>query len=246
MTFQTFIFVHNQDIILDFIRHKKFNNFSNLTYVFLGKNDISKLENLDNVIIARNLENNIEEYPKLTSYTGWYALWKNNLLKGKYINLFEYDINTISNLEEILNEVIETKKFDIFGYIPHNVHSYEYLRHTPWSQNLITSLIKNYNINIIDFIESLPKNTICSMTSNHTFKLDRFNEYMEWVDILVNDIKKSIFSGHEIERSISVFYLLNQIPYKILNNTITHFQFDSHQTQGIGEQKFINNYNKLL
>jgi len=69
---------------------------------------------------------------------------------------------------------------------------------------------------------------------------------MEWVDILVNDIKKSIFSGHEIERSISVFYLLNQIPYKILNNTITHFQFDSHQTQGIGEQKFINNYNKLL
>ena len=72
--YETFIFIHDQDYLLDFENKGKLNNLKSYKYVFLGNRPIDKIENLSNVIVARNLPNNIEEYPKLTSYTGWYAL----------------------------------------------------------------------------------------------------------------------------------------------------------------------------
>jgi len=71
---ETFIFVHDENIILDYINAKKFSNIKNLKYVFVGNNDVDKIKNLNNVIICKNLPHNLENYPKLTSFTGWYAL----------------------------------------------------------------------------------------------------------------------------------------------------------------------------
>jgi hypothetical protein len=246
MKIQTFIFVHNQDIILDFIKNNKFNELSNLRYVFLGSGDTSKLNRLNNVIIAKNLPYNMEEYPKLTSYTGWYAIWKNNLVKGDYINLFEYDINVDKDLETKIINTLETENIDVFGYIPFNVHHYNFLKHLPWCEKLINSLKSIYNINITEVLSNFPPNKECSMTSNHTMSKKSFEMYMEWIDKMIKSIRESNLSGHEVERSISVFYLLKNLSYKILVGSLIHYQFDSHQTQGIGQEKFINNYKNLI
>ena len=104
MSTQTFIFVHDQQIILDYLRVDKFKQLDNLIYVFVGNGDISKIEGKYNVIICRNLPINIEEFPKLTSFTGWYAIWKNKLYNEDFINLFEYDINLSSNFNEVIND----------------------------------------------------------------------------------------------------------------------------------------------
>ena len=84
------------------------------------------------------------------------------------------------------------------------------------------------------------------MTSNHTLSKNVFIKYMEWMDKLIDDIKMSPLSGHQTERSISIFYLLHNISYTILNGCLEHFQFDSHKTQGISQQKFITQYKNLL
>lgn len=246
MTNQTYIFVHNQQIILDYLRVGKFNQLDKLTYVFLGKGDISKIKNLSNVIICRNLPINIEEYPKLTSFTGWYAIWKNKLYNENFINLFEYDVNLSDNFNEsFINNT--SSNTDIVGYIPFNPHHYDFLKHLPWSLELLTSINKNYNIDVLTEINKLPNDMICSMTSNHTFSRKSFEQYMEWIEPMINDIKKSELSGHLVERSISTFYLLNKLKnVVILPNILHHFQFDSHKTQGISEQKIIDNYEKLL
>jgi hypothetical protein len=246
MKFQTFIFVHDQKIILDFIKHNKFSHLSNLKYVFVGSGTTDKIETLENVVIAKNLDDNIEQYPKLTSYTGWYAIWKNNLIDSDYIHLFEYDVNVSSQLENLITKKLSFHKTEIFGYITLNVHHFNYLGHSPWSQNLVESISKNYQTNIIDLVISLPSDTNCSMTSNHTFSKDGFEKYMTWVNPLIEDIKKSPLSGHEVERSISCFYILNNISNEIIPNVLEHFQFDSHETQGIGKNKILQNYDKLL
>jgi hypothetical protein len=77
-------------------------------------------------------------------------------------------------------------------------------------------------------------------------KKETFNKYMDWISPMVDEIKLSYFSGHEVERSISIFYLLNKLKYKILEGKIQHFQFNSHGTQKISQDKFKNNYQKLL
>jgi hypothetical protein len=246
MSTQTFIFVHNQQIILDYLRVDKFKQLDNLIYVFVGNGDISKIEGKYNVIICRNLPINIEEFPKLTSFTGWYAIWKNKLYNEDFINLFEYDINLSSNFNEVINDNLISET-NIIGYIPFNPHQYDFLKHSPWSLELLKSINSNYGINTLEKVSELPNNTTCSMTSNHTFSKKSFEEYMEWMEPMIDDIKISDLSGHQVERSISVFYLLKNLKnVKIIPNILHHFQFDSHKTQGIGEDKLINNYEKLL
>jgi hypothetical protein len=67
--------------------------------VFVGNRPIDKIEDLSNVIISRNYEGNLEDYPQLTSFTGWYTLWKHNLIDSEYVNLFEYDIDYVPDFE---------------------------------------------------------------------------------------------------------------------------------------------------
>lgn len=246
ITTQTFIFVHDQNIVLDFKKHNKFLILENVKYVFLGDKVCDLIKDFDDVIICRELPNNIEEYPKLTSFSGWYAIWKNNLYDSDYINLFEYDINLMDNFYENYNKSLLNKS-NVIGYIPFNPQDYNFIGHSIWSSELINSINKNYNIDTHKVIKKLPKNYICSMTSNHTMNKKTFDEYMKWINPMVDDIKISKYSGHQMERSISLFYILNNINnIDVIPNILHHFQFDSHETQGISKSNFINNYNKLL
>jgi hypothetical protein len=246
MKIETFIFVHDQQIILDFLEHKKYSTLPNVKYVFLGDREIDKIINLNNVIIAKNQPYNMEDFPKLTSYTGWYCLWKNGLIDGDYLNLFEYDTNCSENLVSEIQKTISEENVDVIGYIPFSIHNYNYIGHIPWCEKLKESLKKEYDIDVTDFIKNQPESTICSMTSNHTMSKKSFEHYMDWIDKMILNIRKSSLSGHEVERSISLFYLLNNITYKILPNILTHYQFDSHRTQGISQNKLITHYQELL
>jgi len=244
MTIETFIFVHDQKIILDFIKNDKFKNLPNLKFLFLGSGEIDKIRDLQNVIISRELEYNIENYPKLTSFTGWYSIWKNNLSKSDFINLFEYDITISENFNETQNKKLI--KNTILGYIPFSPHNHNFIGHSPWIYELGQSIQKKYNINIKEFLKSVPNDFICSMTSNHTFDIGTFKKYMEWMEPMIDDIKISNFSGHMTERSISLFYILNGVKSVVIPNVLFHFQLNSHGTQSIPKEKFFNNYDKLV
>ena len=111
MTNQTFIFVHDQNIILDFERVGKFKDIDNLKYVFVSNNPSDKIKDMENVIIAKDYDDNIEKYNRtLIAYTGWYLIWKNKLATADYINLFEYDIILSPNFQKELKEIINEAK----------------------------------------------------------------------------------------------------------------------------------------
>jgi len=229
MNIQSFIFVHDQDILLEKIKSNVFSCLENVIYVFVGNKDVNKIENYSNVIICRNLPQNIENYPKLTSFTGWYALWKNNLINSDYINLFEYDIDISENFNMLFFEEF-IKDNEIIGYIPYNVHSPSFLGHPEVSEDLVKSISKNYHIDSYNYVKSLPQNVLCSLTSNHTFSRKAFIHYMNWVEPLIDDIKNSPKAGHQIERSIPLFYILNNIKTIIVPNILHHYQLNSHKT----------------
>jgi len=226
---QSFIFVHDQNIILDCINSNKFFNLNNLKYIFVGNGDTTLIKTNPNVIICKNLLFNIEEYPKLTSYTGWYALWKNNLYDADYINLFEYDVDISNNFNNIFSEDF-IQDNEVIGYIPYNVHDSSFLGYKQVSEDLVKSIYKNYNIDTYNYINFLPSDSLCSLTSNHTFNKKTFEQYMKWTEPMINDIKNSPVAGHQIERSIPLFYILNNIKTMIVPNIINHHQLNSHNT----------------
>ena len=63
MKIQTFIFAHKQEIIIDYIKSNKFKYLPNITYLLLGNGDSTNVENLENVVVAKNKESNREQFP---------------------------------------------------------------------------------------------------------------------------------------------------------------------------------------
>jgi hypothetical protein len=234
MKSQTFIFIHDQEILINYLNIGKFKSLPNLKFVFVGNGNTDKIENLENVIISKNLEGNIEQYPKFTSFTGWYSLWKNNLIDADYINLFEYDINLVSNFKEIQDEVFK-KNFDFIGYIPFPMNNFHYVKNNDWIKDIIPAIKKHYSVDINSIVTKklvLNPFEVWSSTSNSTFSKNSFNEYMTWFEKLIDDLKDGTTCGHAHERSISFYYLTHNKNVKIIPKVLTHFQLDSHKTQG--------------
>ncbi len=231
---ETFIFCHDQDIILDYESNGKFNHLTKYKYIFLGNRDTNKVENNDKVIIAKNLSYNIEEYPNINSFTGWYALWKNNLITTPYVNLFEYDIVLNKQFDQIVSKFIYDKN-KLLGYIPTQCSNYHFIDNKQWVEELFNSIKKVYRIDLERTIRqqmNKSPNMLWSSTSNTTMDVSFFKEYMTWFEPLFNEIKHSLTAGHAHERSITFFGLLKKEHVVILNNILKHYQLNSHGTQG--------------
>jgi len=225
----TLIFVHDQDIILSYENNKKFACFEDYKYIFLGMNDISKLSNIKNIIYARDLDSNMESYPKMCVYSGWYALFKNNLITKKFTNFFEYDISIVPDFALKQSELISDD--DIYGYLPMKIDS-GFIGNPSWSgklnefyDNLQYTISEKQLANSID---------TWSSTSNITMKKEFFYKYMNDSEALFDWIKGYDSVGHELERNLSVYYILNDnVKVSFLTGMISHYQLDSHKTQGI-------------
>jgi len=231
---KTFIFIHDQDLLLEFERIKKFIGFSNYKYVFVGNKPVDKLVDVPNVIISRNYEGNLENYPQLTSFTGWYTLWKHNLIDSEYVNLFEYDINYVPDFETHTYKFYYEKS-DMIGYIPFPANHVMFVRHKPFIDGLYNAIRTIYRIDLKSSVEeAINRGTFThwSSTSNTTFRKDVFDKYMNWFVPLVSLIKDDKNAGHYHERSITLFSILNKKRMSLTNGFIKHFQMDSHKTQG--------------
>ncbi len=141
---ETFIFVHDQDIIIKYENNNKFSNLNDYKYVFLGDRQTDKLTNYTNIIFANKFEDNYENYPKMTAYSGWYILYKYNLITKKYVNLFEYDVVLSQDFTEKQLELI-SENHHTYGYKPYDVNSC-FLSNPSWSNGLDNYYFKKYNI----------------------------------------------------------------------------------------------------
>lgn len=247
-TISTFIFAHKQEIILEYKKINKFKEFPLVKFVLVGNNDFNLVEDMDDVIIAKKYENNIENYPKFTSFTGWYVLWKNNLITTDFINLFEYDINYKSNVSSLFKKITNLN-FDFVGYLPMSVNEPCYLIDKRWTSDMIESIKKNYNVDMNKFFESFIKNNYnmsWSSTSNSTFSKEHFEGYMKWFEKIFEDLKNTEFPGHAHERSISFYYFINNLKVGIFPGFIEHFQLNSHETSPLEINRFDKLFNNLI
>lgn len=241
---QTFIFIHDQKIILDFIEKKRFSEFEDLTWVFLGDGEIDNIKHLSNLIHCRTLSENIENYKNLTSFTGWYALYKNNLINSTYVNLLEYDINYVEEFIDINKEIIK-KDFDFIGYVTTPISDPNYIKFTKFSDKLVKSIYEKTNIDILKIINDMNPNSVWSSSSNSTWKTSTLINYMEWFNQFLDDIVESEYCGHMHERSISFYYIINKLSIFLTNNLIKHFQLNSHNTSGFFQDRHKLYYNNL-
>ena len=213
MTASTFIFVHDQYIVLDYLAAGKFNDLPEVKYVFLGMQPTDQIEHLvdmGKVIIARNLPDNIEHFPNLVAWTGWYALVRNDLIKTEIVNLFEYDVNVT---EDWMQPTTSSAYF-----------WHAFADSVWWNYNDIRDELKRMKVYVGH--EPLP------MTSNYTLKTQRLKIFVDVLMQSSNIDAEHPQAGHIIERYCSSMFQL-EVNF---GDGLTHLYADSHGTQGRGDR----------
>ena len=210
---QTFIFVHDQEIVLDYIRAGKFNDLPNLKYIFLGSRPVDKIEGVENVVVARHLPYHIEDCPNLLAWTGWYAIVENGLIESKLINLFEYDVNIIGKWDQPQGDV---------AYFQHKETCEVWWNYNGIQPQLEEIMGKRATIHL----RQIP------MTSCYTLSSGRLEKIISKLLYEIPCEYEHPYAGHIAERLCS--YWLRQI--KFAPGKLEHLYADSHNTQGRGDQ----------
>jgi hypothetical protein len=244
----TFIFVHEQDIILRYEEIEKFDYLPDVKYVLVGKNACDLVENNKKVIIARKLKNNIENHPKFTSFTGWYALWKNGLINSDYVSLLEYDVIVQQSFSKVTQSLVD-QNIDFLGYVPMPVWAGCYLKYGQWTDRLFEVIKDVYQVEMKQFMEEFcakNPNLNWSSTTNSTFSKNFFDKYMTWFEKIFNEMKDFEFAGHAHERSISIFCFFKKAKVILQSGLLEHLQLNSHGTSPLPKGRFNKYFCKLL
>lgn len=207
---QTFIFVHKQEIIEDYIRCGKFSQLPNVQFVFLGDKPVDRIKDRQDVIIAREQEKNIESERLMVAWTGWYAIWANGHVNARLINLFEYDINIIGEWKQPKSPC---------GYVSHPGTDDQW-----WNFRGIQNQIEKAINQNRDYVDSIYKNRVMPMTSNYTLYLSMLGDFVNELPLI--EYKNEPMCGHIVERHCS--YRMRSLP--VNNGKISHLYADSHKT----------------
>jgi hypothetical protein len=228
MTNSYYIFVHDPEIINLLEERGEFKHLNNYQYVLLTNKEFNIDQ--DNIIISKNYKLNIEDHKNYLQFTGWYCLGANKIPKTDYITLLEYDVRVNDDLDTRINNAINDTKLDCYGYacLP---KTNSFLNNDVFSNGLIDYL-RTQNISAQDIISD-DHNPQWIVTSNVTIKTDVFLKLVRsnlFVNLL-NYLSNTKMSGHFLERFITVFLTLKTYSYGFIENCVTHYAVDSHNTQ---------------
>jgi hypothetical protein len=218
----TYIFCHDQNFILNSIENTRYDCLGKHYFVFLGFNEVDKIEGLENVIISRNLSDNIENNKHCLQYCGWYSIFKNTSLNSDYIRLIDYDVDILTPNNQTSYDIKSSMGFNFNFYFntgfPEHHKFNDYIKNK-LGFNLQFLIEKHYNKFIQDKWFSI---------GDVLIKTETFRNFMEWFYPVYLDNNDSNYFAHHFERYLTVYCLLNDIQYEVKENETIHRQLKSH------------------
>lgn len=228
MLIDFYIVVHSIDLINFFENTEKYKDLINYKYLLVGKHETDYSNN--KIIQCDKLPDNIEDKNYYLAYTGWYALSKNINLNTDYICLLEYDTDIMKNfnLNSFKDYIISTNN-ECYGLTCGDIKS-DIFNRTQFTDKMLDYL-KSINVR-----EIKPLTRKWITTNNIICKTKFFKEYIN--DSLITEffiyLNNHTMSGHFLERILTVYCFLKQIPFNIFEKSgLQHRGLDSHKTQNV-------------
>jgi hypothetical protein len=218
-----FIICHNKSLIPDTVH-----NLPNYKILLVGnQNNNTEYQNL---IQCSQLEYNIENYPLLCSFTGWYAVAKNFADSYKKVCLLEYDVQITDQFDKI-NQRYNNMNNSIVSYDKTLLHHYVFYKSTPW---LEIALKKVYNIQLIELLNSKMKNIVYwPVSTNHMLDMSTLISFIDWFMPMAELFKNDKLGSYVHERAFFIYCVLNDIRIEFSLNNLKHYQLCSHNNDDI-------------
>lgn len=201
----------------------------NLRYVLVGRTPFSFKLDREKIIVCNELQENIEHRPNLCSFTAWYAIQKNGLLKSDYVCLLEYDTQLRSNFHSLNEQIITRQKENrfILGYKKAAVDHAVFLKSSPWLEITLRDFLK---IDLQTFVSNHKhKNPYWLTTTNILLPSQRLIDFVDWFFPLTAHFSEDAWGAFVHERMIYIYSILNQLNILFSENEIlTHQERKSH------------------
>jgi hypothetical protein len=218
-----FIVCHDQDIILKAIEENKFFQLPDYRFLFVGNRSTNLIEHIPNVIVCNKLKENIENYPKLCSFTAWYAVSKNGLSQNNYSCLLEYDVEPAQNLHQKNLEKLNDS--NICAYFREPINNEMFSKSTPW----LDIFFEKY---IVD-TSKIYKEKFWYCTTNFVIQNKLLSIFSDWFYNICEMFKNDDLGAYMHERLINIFCIMNNYNIVYIPNVLKHFQLRSHNISDI-------------
>ncbi len=229
------ITVHDQQIIIDFEKVNKYRNLPKYRYAFVGQGECNLIRNLPNVVIVRELADNIEHYKHLVDFTAWYAIARNDLTEGDFVALLQYDTAISTDFYEKTVECITTHPDRILGYQEWPILDENFIDNNMGYKPLADALYKVYGVDLRLLVDNyVAGSTDRSWPSSNNLAMSRgqLARYIDWITPMIDLLGPDVYSGHSVERSVKIYCIINNISNIYPARLVHHYQLNSHGTQG--------------
>jgi hypothetical protein len=194
-------------------------------YIMLvGDNEIDEsYSSYSKLIIARNLQHNIEYEQKLLTFTAWYAISKNNLFSEyDYVCVLEYDVTLRDNFETVLFSECNKTNCNVVSFVDHYVDGI----YNDIDCDILRTYLDNQNINsnFEDYI------LFWGSSSNQCVRRDILCEFVDFYYNSYSFIKNEHYSNLSWyhERVFMIYLKHKNFEYTIIRDILDHSQSNSH------------------
>lgn len=200
-------------------------NDKNSHIIFVGDKPINhEIHNNPNIIIARNLTNNIEHEKKLLTFTAWYLIVKNNLFPDyDFFTILEYDVVLDNNFKQNLDNELISNDYDVISF-NHFMSAFYMNIKLPVCEHFV----QFKNINFMQIYNKIHQNGWYP-TTNQCIKKQVLIDFVNWyyphyIEIKNRDAQR--LSWYH-ERIFSVFIYHYKLRIKTIHG-LKHLSRDSH------------------
>lgn len=232
---EVIITVHDQQIVLDFEQHGKYRALPSYTYAFVGARDCEKIRHLPNVVIARELPENIEQHPNLIDFTAWYAFIRNGLIRSEFVALLQYDTAIAQDFHQQTLARLTREPASMLGYEKWPILDANFIRDTAGRAPLADALHAVYGVDLDQVVSAYVDthgDTGWPATDNLAMSAKLLADYVDWFEPMAKRLAPSPYAGHAFERSFKIFCILKEVENIYAPRLAHHYQLNSHGTQG--------------
>lgn len=240
--------IHDQDLLLAYESEGKFSKIAaSILYLFVGLGDTDKIADLPNVVIARNLADNIENYKYLVDFTAWYAIVRNQIETCDYVALLQYDVSVSDDFIEESLAALNSNRDAIVGYVPLDMGDRNFIRQNMGYKPLELACREIYGIEIGRLLKAhikLANDKKWPTTNNVAMHRQTLEDFVRWFTPLAMSMGNEKPVGHAFERAIKLYSILSGRGNSYLCDVLSHFQMNSHETQDFKKDKGV--FHRLL
>lgn len=224
-TVETFITVHDVDLIRECEERSQFHALTSYTYLFVGPRSLDGCPDVP-IVVARDFPMNVEQWPQFYDFTGWWILAKHGLIKAEHVMFLQYDMFINDPLiEERVETLLHAGAGPIAFTAGHNLANNFMLIIDGFRETYCRAMYaRGVNPDLWPAFNEWPS------TQGTAWRRTEFENYMQWFYPFFEIFKNDVWAGHLAERTVKAWTEVRGTPPQYMIGAITHHAKDCHGT----------------